>query len=232
MGLRLVKGAPTVKSRAGDKGALAFLLVSARGSVTGSLGWETLSGDPAPRGIGDGRDDDPVLRGIGEAVVEARRTRLPAARSVEVSLERPHVYAIIAAPLTGKGKDGEMAVVVHEAPAPRAGRGEGQVIRQLGHDLRTPLTSISGAVELLQSGRLGALQPQQERVLGMMQKGVDAMVRLIDEGTAPFRGDVAADLGLAALEDAAEDAADDAGDRRGGAGRRAEPADRPRGRRR
>jgi hypothetical protein len=29
-----------------------------------------------------------------------------------------------------------------------------------------------------------------------MQKGVDAMIRLIDESTAPFRGGIAADLGL------------------------------------
>jgi len=208
MSLRAVKAGTERAARTGERGAAAFLIVAGGGAVLTTLGWETLSADPAPSRIEAGGGEDPILHAIGEAVAEARETRRPAARSVEVSLERVHLYAITAAPLPGKGKGGETAVAVQEAPAPEAGKAEGKVIRQLGHDLRTPLTSISGAVELLQSGRLGPLQPQQERVLGMMQKGVDAMVRLIDTATAPFRRDIAADLGLAGLEELAEECAE------------------------
>jgi len=64
---------------------------------------------------------------------------------------------------------------------------EGQAIRDLGHDLRSPLTSLSGAVELLQSGRVGALTQEQDRLLGMMQQGLQMMLTLIDDATSPYR---------------------------------------------
>jgi signal transduction histidine kinase len=201
MSLRLVKGGSRSATGGQETGGVAFLLVGRGGTVLASQGWETVSADPAPRRLGEGADDDPIVRSIGEVVSDVRKTGRPAARRVEVSLERPRTYGITAGPISGKGKDEAVAVAVQEAPAAQAGRAEGQVIRQLGHDLRTPLTSISGAVELLQSGRLGSVAPQQERVLGMMQKGVDAMVRLIDEATTPFRKDLAADLGLSSIED-------------------------------
>jgi signal transduction histidine kinase len=115
-------------------------------------------------------------------------------------------------------------VTVAEAGGPQAGTEEGKVIRQLGHDLRTPLTSISGAVELLQSGRLGGLQPQQERVVSLMQKGVEGMVRLIDESTAPFRKDrdLLATLGLEPGPDEDDPLAEKGGpeEQRGKKGRR------------
>jgi len=215
MALRLVKGGTHRTARRGEPGGPAFLLVGAGGSVVEALEWETVSADPVPGRIGAGSEHDPLLRAIGEAVLLARQSRRPSARSIEISLERPHVYAIAAAPIAGKGRGrtGEVAVIVSEAPAAQAGRAEGKVMRQLGHDLRTPLTSISGAVELLQSGRLGPMADQQVRVLGMMQKGVDAMVRLIDEATAPFRQD--AGMGLVEeLEDLARESGGGAGERR------------------
>jgi len=104
-----------------------------------------------------------------------------------VQTDKARLYALVAAPSGGAG--GRLTVTIAETGDPQAGAAEGKVIRQLGHDLRTPLTSISGAVELLQSGRLGGLQPQQVKVLGLMEKGVDGMVRLIDEGTAPYHND-------------------------------------------
>jgi signal transduction histidine kinase len=199
MSLRLVKGARKGEPRAAETGALALLIVNVDGAVADSSGWETVSVDPVPSRIGGGRGEDPILRAAGEAAAEARRTRRPSARAAEVSLDRTRLYSITAAPLPGRGKGRAVSVVVHEVPLPGAGRTEGRVIRQLGHDLRTPLTSISGAVELMQSGRLGACPPQQVKVLGMMQKAVDAMVRLIDEATAPYRREAGADLDLAAL---------------------------------
>ena len=209
MALRLVKGGSHRTARKGAPGGVAFLLVGAGGSVVEAQDWESLSAEPVPARIGVGPEDDPFLRSIGEAVLEARENRRPSARTLEISLERPYLYAIAAAPIAskGRGKAGEVGVFVRELPSPQAGGAEGKVIRQLGHDLRTPLTSISGAVELLQSGRLGPVAEQQLRVLGMMQKGVDAMVRLIDEATAPFRKDAGAGLGLEELEELARDKA-------------------------
>jgi signal transduction histidine kinase len=215
MALRLVKkGSEGVAAGGGEPAAAAFLVVNGRGAVLDALGWETLSVEPPPRRIEAGKTEHPIVRAIGQAVEEARRTRRPSVRRIEITLERARLYAIAAAPMPGETASGEIAVTVQETGGPEASQAEGKVIRQLGHDLRTPLTSISGAVELLQSGRLCPMAPQQERVVALMQKGVEAMIRLIDESTAPFRSGIAAELGLDALGELDEEidgSADDAG---------------------
>jgi len=190
MGLRLVKNAgPRAPEETESKGTAAFLVVHGRGGVLEVSGWEALSLQPAPQVItAPSEGDEPILAGIAAAVAGARRSKRPTLRLVEVTLDRAYTYVITAAPLPGSEKSPRIAVTVAETGPPEAGSAEGKVIRQLGHDLRTPLTSISGAVELLQSGRLGGLQEGQVKVVGLMQKGADALLKLIDEATAPYRG--------------------------------------------
>ena len=207
MALRLVKNVGPRVEDEGPKGATAaFLLINARGGVVEAAGWEALSLDPVPQSIPAPADapesDNPILRGIAAAVAAARRGRRPSVRMVEVALERAHVYVIAAAPLPGNKGSGSIAVTVAETGPPEASSAEGKVIRQLGHDLRTPLTSISGAVELLQSGRLGSLQEGQVKVVGLMERGAQALLKLIDEATAPYRGrrDLASVLGVGVEE--------------------------------
>ena len=52
---------------------------------------------------------------------------------------------------------------------------------------------MSGAVELLESGRLGQLTPEQTRLLGMLGKGMLMMLSLIDDATARAKAAQAAD---------------------------------------
>jgi signal transduction histidine kinase len=205
MPLRLVKSAgPLAPDRGERPGATAaFLLINGKGAVMEVTGWEALSLSEAPRVLtAPVEGDEPVPAAIAHAVAVARRSRRPVVRLVEVTLDRPHLYVITAAPLPGSARSGQMAVSVAETGEPRATSAEGKVIRQLGHDLRTPLTSISGAVELLQSGRLGPLQEGQTRVVGLMQRGADALLKLIDQATAPYRGhrDLASVLGVGVEE--------------------------------
>ncbi|HET8948498.1 MAG TPA: histidine kinase dimerization/phospho-acceptor domain-containing protein [Candidatus Polarisedimenticolia bacterium] len=191
MVLRLVKnaGPQAPEGDSESRGTAAFLLVNGRGAVIEATGWEALSLEPVPTVIADPSDgDEPILAGIAGAVAGARRSRRPTLRLVEVPLERVHTFVIAAAPLPGPGRSGSIAVTIAETGPPEAGSAEGKVIRQLGHDLRTPLTSISGAIELLQSGRLGGLQEGQTKVVGLMQKGADALLRVIDQATAAYRG--------------------------------------------
>jgi signal transduction histidine kinase len=200
MALRLVKDRPAGRAdeSAADRPHAVFFLIDGRGRVVEAAGWERLSADAAPTSFdATAEADDPIVQTAAEAIAAARASGVPVTRRIEVSLEKIRIYAVTAAPMPGRG-GARFAVTVAEAGGPQASAAEGKVIRQLGHDLRTPLTSISGAVELLQSGRLGGLQPPQERVVSLMQKGVDAMVRLIDESTAPFRKDkdLLAALGL------------------------------------
>jgi len=189
MALRLVKR----KAKNGpppEPAGAAFLIVDAAGGVVEVGGWESLAVEAPPETLAAGRSDDPPLvRGIAAIVEAARHAALPQVRLVEVQTDKARLYALVAAPVPGGANKGRLTVTVAETGDPQASVAEGKVIRQLGHDLRTPLTSISGAVELLQSGRLGGLQPQQEKVLGLMEKGVAGMVRLIDESTAPYHND-------------------------------------------
>jgi signal transduction histidine kinase len=197
MALRLVKHGGDQSQDALPTGA-ACLVIDAKGKIVEVTGWETLAVEEPPATLETDRaDDPPLVRAAAETAAGARRAGSPRARVVEIQTEKQRLYAITAAPLAGPGKAGRLVVTIARTGDPEAGSAEGRVIRQLGHDLRTPLTSISGAVELLQSGRLGGLHPQQEKVLGLMQKGVEQMVRLIDEATAPYHRDrkLGADLG-------------------------------------
>jgi signal transduction histidine kinase len=48
----------------------------------------------------------------------------------------------------------------------------------VSHELRTPLTSIHGSLELIASGRFGALPPQVARLVSIAARNTDRLVRL------------------------------------------------------
>lgn len=56
----------------------------------------------------------------------------------------------------------------------------GAFMHNLAHELSTPLTPLAGYLRLLQSGRLGATSPQQQRVLDAMLKAVERLTRIVD----------------------------------------------------
>lgn len=182
-------------AQAGDPGlplpGAALLIVDEAGAITRAAGWEDLAGSPPPAALPPaGESSDALIEAVAETVAEARKRRGLWRRFVEVETERRRYYAIAAhpQPRAGDGGTPRMAVLASEITeaftiAPR----EGQAIRDLGHDLRSPLTSLSGAVELLQSGRVGALTQEQDRLLGMMQQGLQMMLTLIDDATSPYR---------------------------------------------
>jgi signal transduction histidine kinase len=51
----------------------------------------------------------------------------------------------------------------------------------VSHELRTPLASIKTAIDLVVKKTLGAINPDQEEVLGRAKKNVDRLKRLIDD---------------------------------------------------
>lgn len=61
-----------------------------------------------------------------------------------------------------------------------------KLVGQLAHDLRSPLTSIAGAAELLLSGRVGPLPGVQEKLVKIVDDGASKMATIIqhaaDEG--------------------------------------------------
>ena len=54
-------------------------------------------------------------------------------------------------------------------------------ISNVSHELRTPLTHIKGYMELIISQELGAINPDQERALSVMQRATDRLERLIED---------------------------------------------------
>ena len=67
----------------------------------------------------------------------------------------------------------DISAPLMEAPAIR------KVFSQVNHDLRSPLTSIAGAAELLLSGRVGALEPIQRRLVTIVDEGTRKMGELL-----------------------------------------------------
>jgi len=163
----------------------AVVIVDRSGSVVRASGWEKVANVPVPTRIPAGDDlPDQLLDGIGAAIDEARRLSRPARLVVGVELDKRRFYSVSAGPLN-HGDDGRTAVLVLEiTDAFGLGPREGDSLRQLSHDLRTPLASMSGAVELLESGRLGQLTPEQAKLLGMLGKGMQMMLSLIDDASA------------------------------------------------
>ena len=162
----------------------AVVIVDRSGSVVRASGWEKIADAPVPSRIPPADDlPDQLLDGIGAAIEEARRLSAPTRRVVAVELDKRRFYSVSAGPLDHNGGARTAALVLEITDAFGLGPREGDSIRQLSHDLRTPLASMSGAVELLESGRLGQLTPEQTKLLGMLGKGMQMMLSLIDDAT-------------------------------------------------
>jgi signal transduction histidine kinase len=50
----------------------------------------------------------------------------------------------------------------------------------LAHELSTPLTPLAGYLRILAAGKLGALSPQQQRIVGAMVQSVARLTRVVD----------------------------------------------------
>jgi len=163
----------------------AFLVVDRAGWVLRSNGWEEVLKAPTPARIPAAAEEpNALIEGVTAAIEDARRLARPARRIVSVELDRQRFYTVSAGPIGGKGEGAAAALVLEITELFSLGPREGDAIRQLAHDLRTPLTSMSGAVELLESGRLGHLTPEQVRLLEMLGKGMQMMLSLLDDASA------------------------------------------------
>jgi two-component system, OmpR family, phosphate regulon sensor histidine kinase PhoR len=78
--------------------------------------------------------------------------------------------------------------------APRPGRfsswqgSKDRIITALSHDLRTPLTSISGYAELLAEGDVGELTLAQEQVVAAIRRNAARLEELVHQLVADLAG--------------------------------------------
>ena len=63
----------------------------------------------------------------------------------------------------------------------KIGRMKDEFVSTVSHELRTPLTSIKLFVSLLLQGKLGSLQPKQEKALKTVKEEGDRLANLIDD---------------------------------------------------
>jgi signal transduction histidine kinase len=49
------------------------------------------------------------------------------------------------------------------------------------HDLRSPLTVISGVISFFTSGRLGELSPEQKNMVAMMERNTQSLIELVND---------------------------------------------------
>jgi signal transduction histidine kinase len=174
------------RSREFEALGAALVVVDLDGTVIEAPGWEKSVGSPPPARIpSEEEGPEELLLGVAAALEEGRRRAGPCRRMVTVELDRKRCYSVAAGPLLSGHPAGRAAAIVMEiTDALEVGPREGDAMRQLTHDLRTPLTSISGATELLVSGRLGRLTSEQAPLLEVLQKGLQLMLSLIGEASA------------------------------------------------
>jgi len=88
-------------------------------------------------------------------------------------------YELSAARL--KGGDGAIAVLRDITEIVRMDAMRSDFISHVSHELRTPLSAIVGSVKLILDGRAGSLSETQERLLNVVERESDRLIRLVND---------------------------------------------------
>lgn len=91
---------------------------------------------------------------------------------IEVSLQLDHSL---------EGTPRFVAVVRDIAERKRAERDKTEFVSTVSHELRSPLTSIKGSLNLISSGALGPIPDRSARLIHVALRNVDRLVRLIND---------------------------------------------------
>jgi signal transduction histidine kinase len=104
-------------------------------------------------------------------------------RLVTQDRESRHYFQVCAAPLSGGS--GTAVLIMDITGVVAQGDISREFVRQVRHDLRGPLTSMRGAVDLLLSGRVGSLDEKQKKLLGLVEKATHQMTDIVSGSQAP-----------------------------------------------
>ncbi len=157
------------RSEAGQPDVPALAL-SAEGCITA---WNESAGRLLGAELRPGRPAEDLFPGAGVALREHLR---PGAAGrmfclAPAGARAGQALALVGRPLAGGGWEANVLPLVGGS-----GR-EAEILSDLLHDLRTPLTTLLGAAELLETGRLGAVP---ERAVNLL-KAVEGAGRQITE---------------------------------------------------
>lgn len=124
-----------------------------------------------------------------DALGEALRSGRPVDRLLTHDEDRRRMFHLSVFPR--EDAHGQLRTVAHLMDLSElVARGDliADVLRQVRHDLRGPLTSLLGAIELMQTERVGRLEERQRRLLQIMEKAAQNMSAMVTEllgGRAP-----------------------------------------------
>ena len=124
-------------------------------------------------------DDFPRAE-ILEALREAVRGWSTSERTV--SLDRQSRRHVLLRTAVGPGNaDGDrmVAMVIELTEIIRQGRLSEDFMSQVRHDLRGPLTSMRGGVDLLRTERVGRLNERQSRLLDLLERACHQMIGIV-----------------------------------------------------
>ncbi|MEM7311356.1 MAG: PAS domain-containing sensor histidine kinase [Planctomycetota bacterium] len=141
----------------------------------GELELEELIENLGAQGVSPADAFAPVLAAVATGAAEPVHVRFdldrPAPRSFR-AIWRPSESAV------GES-DGNLLVLRDISQVEEARRAKDQLLGNLAHEVRTPLTTIKGFVDLLARGHLGELEQRQAEALRTVSKNVERLTDLV-----------------------------------------------------
>jgi two-component system, NtrC family, sensor histidine kinase PilS len=165
--------------------ALMFVTADAAGKIDyASRGAEKLLGNlkgvdmSSPPPFDDPRSPFAALVGAWEAFRQGEPDDQP--RMMRAKAKGAPVFLWLqVVPLGDGGRSGCLFLLVDMTAYVSGSEPVRALVSQLAHDLRSPLTSISGAAELLLSGRVGQLVGPQQRLVKIVDDGTQRLAAII-----------------------------------------------------
>jgi signal transduction histidine kinase len=135
---------------------------------------------------GDFDDDRPFVATLAARYRAATSRRAPLREMLSSSEEgEPRFFWAISTPSGGTARKGgrtqdeQVLLILDVTETLSASASVRKVFSQVNHDLRSPLTSIAGAAELLQSGRVGELEGMQKRLVTIVEEGARKIAEIL-----------------------------------------------------
>jgi signal transduction histidine kinase/GGDEF domain-containing protein len=115
-----------------------------------------------------------------EVIREDGEKRMVEMQSTEITWKGKSVHLIFLFDITITKNAGERLRKANEA-LKKLAEMKTEFIATASHELRTPLTSVKNAVDILSTGKAGALNQNQERFLAMAVSNIDRLSKTIND---------------------------------------------------